>query len=55
MNGWVIVIRPGGDLYQILDTSLQQPTVRNRLLRFTLKTIFAGSQLYFWLKRVGVT
>ena len=50
-SGWVIVYVPGGDVYQMLDSSPTGKTsLKRRILKGGVKTVLACVQLYWWLK-----
>ena len=51
MNGWVIVYLPGGDIYDMLDTSPVYPSLKHRIARKGFKTFLAAFQLWYWLKK----
>jgi hypothetical protein len=50
MNGWVIVYLPGGDVYDMLDTSSSTTSLRKRLIRKGIKTFLVAIQLWWWVK-----
>ena len=52
---WVIIVMPGGDTYDmfsdVLDQPLKSPSIKSRLVKGGLKTIFAAAQVWFWLRK----
>ena len=51
-SGWVIIYVPGGDIYQMFEgpTPADKTTLRSRILRGTIKTVFTVAQLLWWLR-----
>ena len=53
MQGWVIVVMPGGNIYDMFDEDdapIKKSSFRKRVLRRGVKTILTFVQLYWWLK-----
>ena len=50
-SGWVIVYVPGGDIYQMFDSTMgSKQSVRKRILKGTVKTVLTCVQLWWWIK-----
>ena len=50
---WVIVVMPGGDIYDMYSEKPSghvAPSLRRRLLKGGLKTMFAAAQLWYWIR-----
>jgi len=50
-SGWVIVYVPGGNIYQMLDVGVAgKQSLKQRILRGSVKTFLTCVQLYWWFK-----
>ena len=48
MNGWVIVYRPGGDIYQMIDGGLRPPRARTNAIKKGFNILLTCVQVYYW-------
>ena len=48
MNGWVIVYRPGGDIYQMIDGI--PPHTRTSAIKKGFNILLTCVQVYYWFK-----
>ena len=50
-SGWVIIYRPGGATYQMLDLNpASSGSLRKRVVKGALKTFLTAAQVYWWIK-----
>ena len=50
---WVIIVMPGGDTYDMYSEAqpLKNPSLKSRLVKGGLKTVFAAAQVWYWWRK----